>query len=116
MGPVWIDMQLPPGLAQWLVDRMGVTAEHFQALGHDRTPDEAAFAAARAADAVILTKDSDFARLVQRYGAPPRILWLRCGNTSTRALCDLLERVAPQAFALLEAGEPLVEIAESPST
>jgi predicted nuclease of predicted toxin-antitoxin system len=31
----------------------------------------------------IVTRDSDFAALVVRYGFPPRVIWLRMGDCST---------------------------------
>ncbi len=33
-----------------------------------------------------LTKDADLAKMVERLGPPPRVIWLRCGNTSNAAL------------------------------
>jgi len=57
-----------------------------------------------------MTKDSDFAELVNRYGAPPQVIWLTCGNTSNARLKQILTKTLPQAIALLDAGEPLVEI------
>jgi predicted nuclease of predicted toxin-antitoxin system len=59
---------------------------------------------------VIMTKDSDFVKLQDQYGSPPEVIWLACGNTSNRALRALLTTALPQANALLEAGEGLVEI------
>lgn len=72
--------------------------------------DLAIFTAAREANAVVMTKDSDFVDLVGRFGAPPQIVWLTCGNTSNTALCALLEREWPRVAALLAVGEPLVEL------
>ncbi|WP_413167184.1 DUF5615 family PIN-like protein [Capilliphycus salinus ALCB114379] len=31
----------------------------------------------------ILTQDADFAERSRLYGSPPKVIWLRCGNTST---------------------------------
>ena len=44
------------------------------------------FEAARAENAVIMTKDNDFIDLVYRLGTPPQILWLTCGNVTNRNL------------------------------
>jgi predicted nuclease of predicted toxin-antitoxin system len=51
--------------------------------------------------------------LHNQLGAPPQIIWLTCGNTSNRYLRTLLATALPRAFALLEAGEDLVEISAS---
>ena len=63
------------------------------------------FAADRAANVVVLTKDSDFVGLQDRLGSPPSIIWLRCGNTSNAHLENLLFRTFSRAVALLESGE-----------
>lgn len=70
------------------------------------------FEAARAAGAVVPTKDRDFVELVSRRGAPRQVVWLTCGNTSNAALRAILTTAWPRAQALLAAGEPLVEISE----
>ncbi len=39
----------------------------------------------------IVTFDSDFYDLVTLYGHPPKIIWLRIGNTTTQNLVKVLE-------------------------
>ncbi|HEX8297344.1 MAG TPA: DUF5615 family PIN-like protein, partial [Chthoniobacteraceae bacterium] len=68
------------------------------------------FTAARDAGAVLLTKDSDFIRLLEQHGSPPKILWLTCGNTSDAVLRKILEQHLSTALSLLDRGEDLVEI------
>lgn len=60
----------------------------------------------------MLTKDSDFVHLLERFGPPPQVIWLTCGNTSNAHLRQLLVRALPQALALLKSGERLVEISD----
>ncbi len=55
-------------------------------------------------------KDSDFVFLLERLGPPPKIIWLRCGNTSEAALKKILSSALSEAMRLLEAGDDLVEI------
>jgi len=107
---VWIDAQLAPTLAGWLRDTLGVAALAARDLQLRDAEDPVIFHAARSAGAVVLTKDADFVTLVGRHGPPPQIVWLTCGNTSNRALRELLSSAWPRVVALLEAGEPLVEI------
>lgn len=33
-----------------------------------------------------MTKDSDFVSLLDSAGAPPRVMWVMCGNTSNARL------------------------------
>ena len=57
-----------------------------------------------------MTKDRDFVDLIERLGPPPQVIWITCGNTSNAVLQRILSVALPKALALLESGEPLVEI------
>ena len=110
---VWLDAQLPPALAPWLVDNFGVDCRAVRDLGLRDADDHTIFQAARAAgDVIILSKDSDFVDLVLRLGAPPQILWLTCGNLTNRRLRGMLQEVFADAMALLSRGDIVVEIAD----
>lgn len=109
---LWIDAHLSPALAPWLRTTFGVEAVPLRELGLRDAEDVTIFSQARAAGAVLLTKDSDFVELVSRHGSPPQILWLTCGNTSNVALQWILAHAWTRAAELLLAGEPLVEISE----
>ena len=52
----------------------------------DCVADEAVWNYARANDFVIVTKDPDFADLSVVYGPPPKVVWLRLGNCTTREI------------------------------
>jgi predicted nuclease of predicted toxin-antitoxin system len=107
---VWTDAHLSPRLAAWLRTKFGVTATAVRDLGLRDAEDPAIFAYARTAGAVIMTKDGDFVELLARYGPPPQVIWLTCGNTSNAALEVILNDAWVRITALLAAGEPLVEI------
>jgi predicted nuclease of predicted toxin-antitoxin system len=72
----WIDAQLSPALAPWLEASFPVTAKALRDLGLRDADDAEIFRAAHAADAIIITKDSDFVDLLRRFGAPPSIIWV----------------------------------------
>ena len=74
------------------------------------------FAAARAANAPVMTKDADFAKMVERLGPPPRVIWLRCGNTSNAALKDLLIRELSECIVRLTDGDSIVELGQAPDS
>jgi predicted nuclease of predicted toxin-antitoxin system len=85
-----IDAQLPPALCGWFEER-GFEAEHVSQRLGGQTPDVKIAAYAAEGGFVLVTKDDDFAlrHLPDRY----RLLWLRCGNITNRALrVWLLER------------------------
>ncbi|MFY7805750.1 MAG: DUF5615 family PIN-like protein [Limnoraphis robusta] len=111
---IWVDAQLPPTLASWLTETFGLEASALRDLALRDAQDLEIFEGARAENAVIMTKDSDFIDLVCRLGAPPQILWLTCGNVTNRNLRQLLTATLPDALEQLRLGEMIVEITNTP--
>lgn len=111
---IWVDAQLPPRLATWLSVTFALEASALRDLSLRDAQDIEIFEAARAADAVIMTKDSDFIDLVCRLGTPPQILWLTCGNVTNRNLRLLLTATLPEALKQLQQGTMIVEISNAP--
>jgi len=109
---IWIDAQLSPALAPWITKHFGIEAMSARYLGLVKAADPLIFNSARNEGTVVLTKDSDFVLLLERFGPPPQVLWVRCGNTSNMHMRRVLTDTLPGALALLEAGEPLVEITD----
>lgn len=107
---LWVDAQLSPRIARWISAQFPITAAPLRDLGLRDASDRDIFAAARAARAIVLTKDVDFVRLLEQQGSPPKVLWLTCGNTSEAALQQILSRHLSAALALFDGGEDLVEI------
>ena len=68
------------------------------------------FQAARQAEALVITKDVDFVELLLKFGPPPKVIWLTCGNTSNDVIQKILLEKLPSALKCLSAGEPLLEI------
>jgi len=106
---------LSPALAPWITKQFSVDAISIRRLNLVRAKDEEIFAAARDAGAIVITKDSDFVLLLERFGPPPSVLWVRCGNTSNAHLRGVLLRTFRGALRLIEAGESLVEILDLPA-
>jgi predicted nuclease of predicted toxin-antitoxin system len=108
---LWIDAQLSPALAKWISEKFVVIAAvAVRDLGLRDAEDQVIFFSAREADVTVMTKDSDFLELQRRLGAPPKIIWVTCGNTSNARLRKILASSLQQAVDLLEGGEILVEI------
>lgn len=110
---VWVDAQISPHLAPWLGETFSVQAFSVRYLGLRDAKDRAIFEKAREAQAVVLTKDADFVRLVQELGPPPQIVWITCGNTSNKSLRILLGDLLPDALRLLAQGEAVVELRDA---
>lgn len=109
---VWVDAQLPPGLALWLREEGGVAASHVEDLGLLSASDSEIFGAAAESErrVVVITKDQDFATMVDLRGPPPQVVWLRCGNVSNSELHRIVAEAPSRAAQLLTGGERLVEV------
>ena len=110
---IWIDAQLSPALARWLSQQFNLVVLSVQELGFRSAVEPEIFFAAREANAVVLTKDQDFVHLLERHGAPPKVLWVTCGNTSNARMREVLSASLPSALELLAKGEVLVEISDA---
>jgi predicted nuclease of predicted toxin-antitoxin system len=113
---LWVDAQLSPSLAPWITRDFGIEAASARYLNLVKATDKEIFKAAREAEAIVLTKDSDFVALLQQFGPPPSIFWIRCGNTSNANVRKLLRNTLENALKLIAAGEALVEIDERSAT
>lgn len=107
---IWIDAQLSPAIAAWISQNFPVRSLALRELGLRDAGDTEIFFDAKIADAVVMTKDSDFVQLLERHGPPPQVILLTCGNTSNARLKEILIRTLNQAIALLQGGERLIEI------
>jgi len=96
---------LPP-----IEDNFNVKAFALRDLGLRDAEDEEIFREAQKADVIVMTKDSDFISLLDRFGSPPKIIWLTCGSTSNANLRIILSKTLQDAIDLLNNGEELVEI------
>ncbi len=107
---LWLDAQLSPLLAEWISDHFPVSAVALRELGLRDAEDQQIFDAARDQDVIVMTKDRDFVLLLERCGSPPKVIWIRCGNTSNERIKEILSRQLKTALELLEGGDSLVEI------
>ena len=104
-----VDAQLPPALARWLREA-GHEAQHVVDVGLREAEDGPIWMHALSVQAVILTKDEDFAACASRDANAPLIVWLRIGNATNRALLEWLQPRWPQVLALLEESHRLIEV------
>jgi len=107
----WVDAQLPPQLADWISWTYKVEAYSLRDLNLRDAEDEIIFQKARQPNLVLISKDSDFVEMVLRFGTPPQLLWVTCGNVTNQCLQQIFTKIFPKAQALLASGEAIVEIA-----
>ena len=107
---IWIDAQLSPAIAFWIENNFELKAFALRDIGLRDAEDEEIFLNAKKENAVVMTKDSDFISLLDKFGSPSQIIWLTCGNTSNANLKIILSKTLRDAIDLLKNGEQIVEI------
>lgn len=80
-----LDENLSPKLTEMLSDVYPDSA-HVEHLGLGNTSDKTVWEYAKSNGFAIVSKDSDFQELSTLYGHPPKFIWLRRGNCSTRQI------------------------------
>ncbi len=109
---IWLDAHLPPRLRLWLSENYAIEAQTVQELGLRTARDLDIYRRAASEDAIIMSKDSDYAELSSIFSSPPQIILLTCGNTSNAELREILSHTLEDALRLIDQGEPLVEISD----
>lgn len=101
---------MSPVIAGWIAENFPVDCLAVRDVGLRDAEDREIFLEARKQSAIVMIKDSDFVLLQTELGAPPKIIWITCGNTSNSRLKEILTSTLTEAIELLNAGEDLVEI------
>jgi predicted nuclease of predicted toxin-antitoxin system len=83
------DHNLSPRLVNRLAD-IFPNSSHLFLLGLEQVPDQEVWHYARDRDYIIVTKDSDFNEIVILLSFPPKVIWIRRGNCSTREIETIL--------------------------
>ncbi|MBI5404215.1 MAG: DUF5615 family PIN-like protein [Ignavibacteriae bacterium] len=65
-------------------------SKHINQIGLTNKKDKEIWKYAKENDYVIVTFDSDFQDFSTLYGSPPKVIWLRIGNTSTDRIAEIL--------------------------
>jgi predicted nuclease of predicted toxin-antitoxin system len=76
-------------------------SQQVKQLGLERASDNEIWQFARVRSFAIVTMDSDFADIAALRGAPPKIVWLRCGNKPA-AIVERLLRDRIELLAMFE--------------
>lgn len=107
---IWTDAHLSPQIARWIDEEFGHPAKALRDMGLRESEDEDIFSEARGKGVIVMTKDRDFPDLIARQGAPPKVIWLRMGNTSNGRLIAILREHLSTALEFLDDGNDIVEI------
>ena len=107
---IWLDEQFSPFLAKWISREFNVICKSIYELRLSSTDDLPLFRGAAKDNAIMMTKDRDMIHILARMGPPPKMIWVRCGNRSNKAMQQLLRPTLGAALKLLESGDAFVEI------
>lgn len=99
---IWLDAQISPLIAGWIKDKFGIEAMPVRDLGLKDASDRMIFEKAKEANAIVITKDIDFKIHQEKFGSPPKIIWLTCGNTSNKRLQEIFSENLNKALKLLK--------------
>lgn len=91
------DENLSPKLSHLLAD-IFPESTHVRDVGMKATNDPIVWNYAKDNDFMIVSKDADMHDLSLVFGNPPKVIWLRLGNCSTRQVEELLR----QDFIIIE--------------
>lgn len=104
-----VDAQLPPAIARSL-EAVGHEAKHVYDLQSVSVPDRWIWKYAVDNNAIIVTKDEDFAERSLREKTGPIIVWLRIGNCSRRALLQWFNPLLPDILKHIQQGNLIIEV------
>ncbi len=92
-------------LSRKLVNRLAdlfPDASHVQFHNLTDADDSEIWEFAKIQEFCIVTQDADFAERSRLYGSPPKVIWLRCGNTQTNKVEAILRSGADAIQELLD--------------
>jgi predicted nuclease of predicted toxin-antitoxin system len=95
------DQNLSRKLVKRLVD-LFPDSSHVQFHDMPEADDAEIWEFAKTQEFCIVTQDTDFADRSRLYGSPPKVVWLRCGNTATSAIERLLQDGVVSIHQLME--------------
>ena len=84
-----LDENISPCVAKSLSD-LYPDSLHVRDCALNKSPDQEVWEHAKANQFVLVSKDSDFEQQSLLRGHPPKVIWIRLGNCSTRDIEDLL--------------------------
>lgn len=100
-----MNLLFDPNLSRKLVPRLAnlfPDSSHVQFHGFTEAMDSEIWEFAKSQEFCIVTQDADFAERSRLYGSPPKVIWLRCGNTPTSNVEAILRSGAEEIQEFLD--------------
>ncbi len=95
------DQNLAPSLVSALAD-IFPQSKHVARIGLDAVPDREVWEYAREHNYTLVSKDSDFHELSLLYGSPPKVVWIRRGNCTTKQIEFILRNKLENIRSLVD--------------
>lgn len=102
-----LDENLPPKLLTALAD-LFPDSTHVHRIGLGSASDTEVWEFARTHGYTLVSKDSDFHELSLLRGYPPKVIWLKRGNCTTRQIEVILRNSASQIKAMADDPEAAI--------
>lgn len=83
------DQNLSPKLVEYFTEYFD-DCKHVHMIGLGKSADSEVWEFAKSNGYTIVSKDSDFNNLVTYFGFPPKVIWLRRGNCSTKTIIEII--------------------------
>lgn len=94
------DQNLSPRLIN-LLSSLYPDSEHVQQIGLARAQDFEVWKFARQNNFIIVSRDADFSELSIVHSCPPKIIWIKRGNCSTREIENIFHKNHDQIKAFV---------------
>lgn len=89
MAYILLDNNLSPKISRVLGANY-TRVNHVTDVGLESEEDSKIWSFVKERAGTIITKDADFFHLLNRYGHPPKVIWIRMGNATTGQMIQLL--------------------------
>lgn len=100
------DENLAPSLVPALAD-IFPQSKHVSRIGLGSVPDREVWEYAREHDYTLVSKDSDFHEISLLYGSPPKVVWIRRGNCTTKQIEFILRNKLEDIRSLMDNPESI---------
>jgi predicted nuclease of predicted toxin-antitoxin system len=99
---IWLDNHISPIIAKWLKEKFDLRVKSAYTLQTQEVSDFELYHRAKSAgNIIIISKDSDIEKLVDEFGAPPKLINLQFGNCDNQVLFFILSKQIERALRLL---------------
>lgn len=103
---IWLDTNFSAAIAKWMAEFTGYTVKSAYILSFNNISDLTIYNKAKEKGKdILVSKDSDFAEVINRLGFPPKLINIKIGNCSNKVLWNTLKPSINHIILLLQSDE-----------